>query len=85
MMEITQSNHTAAGRGGCSLTRKCALIMTEQGLTQYGITHQILWTALAEKVHVMFVGDGCSGCLIPPEEGLTISFANIFSVLAQKP
>ncbi|KAL5008164.1 hypothetical protein ScPMuIL_013745 [Solemya velum] len=37
----------------CQISQECVSIMTERGYTGYGITHQILWTMLAEKA-------GCS-------------------------
>ncbi|XP_076442852.1 uncharacterized protein LOC143281524 [Babylonia areolata] len=46
--------HGGGGGGGgqprCRLTENCGLTMTKRGLTEYSITHQILWTALAEMV-----------------------------------
>jgi hypothetical protein len=34
----------------CDISSQCAFIMTSPGLLGYGITHQILWTMLADKV-----------------------------------
>ncbi|KAJ8308493.1 hypothetical protein KUTeg_013367 [Tegillarca granosa] len=33
----------------CKISEKCAKIMTTKGLSGYGITHQILWTMLADQ------------------------------------
>ncbi|ESO83508.1 hypothetical protein LOTGIDRAFT_169202 [Lottia gigantea] len=33
----------------CTITKNCLDVMTAKGLTEYGITHQLLWTMLAEK------------------------------------
>ncbi|XP_060574645.1 uncharacterized protein LOC132732272 [Ruditapes philippinarum] len=33
----------------CDISSQCAFIMTSPGLLGYGITHQILWTMLADK------------------------------------
>ncbi|KAL8589752.1 hypothetical protein ACOMHN_027260 [Nucella lapillus] len=50
MMEITKPAQTQSqSQSRCSLSRECGLIMTQRGLTNYGITHQLLWTALAER------------------------------------
>ena len=34
----------------CVISDKCLQVMTQKGRTGYGITHQVLWTMLAEKV-----------------------------------
>ena len=34
----------------CVISSECIEIMTVKGLTGYGITHQILWTMLADQV-----------------------------------
>ncbi|XP_076464882.1 uncharacterized protein LOC143296714 [Babylonia areolata] len=56
MMEITQPKRSPLRRagghgseGGCSLSEHCGRVMTARGLTDYGITHQLLWTVLAEQ------------------------------------
>ena len=39
-----------AGGTPCDISSHCVSIMTAPGLLGYGITHQLLWTMLAEKV-----------------------------------
>lgn len=34
----------------CQIKEDCVELMTSQGLTGYGITHQILWSMLSEQV-----------------------------------
>lgn len=34
----------------CDISSQCVFLMTSPGLVGYGITHQLLWTMLAEKV-----------------------------------
>lgn len=48
MSELIGS-HKSRGES-CDISSKCAYTMTAPGLLGYGITHQILWTMLADKV-----------------------------------
>ena len=57
MMEIIQPKKTNAkndNQPSCSMSKDCAQKMTKRGLTEYGITHQLLWSGLAEKVNNSF-------------------------------
>ncbi|XP_052270218.1 UPF0764 protein C16orf89 homolog isoform X2 [Dreissena polymorpha] len=51
-MSELMGSHKPRGQP-CDISQQCALDMTAPGLLGYGITHQLLWTMLAEKV-------GCS-------------------------
>lgn len=48
MAELIGS-HKAHGKS-CDISSKCTKTMTTPGLVGYGITHQVLWTMLAEMV-----------------------------------
>ncbi|XP_041353629.1 uncharacterized protein LOC121371652 [Gigantopelta aegis] len=52
MSELTGDKQT--NRKPCLISDKCLQVMTLKGRTGYGITHQVLWTMLAEKA-------GCYG------------------------
>ena len=54
MMEVMVQNKTESGKIQCSLSKECGLVMTKRGFTDYGITHQLLWIALAEKVIFLY-------------------------------
>ncbi|XP_005094546.1 uncharacterized protein LOC101856725 [Aplysia californica] len=45
MTELMQSTELT-----CNISAECAKIMTMRGLTGYGVTHQLLWSALGEKM-----------------------------------
>ncbi|XP_067682057.1 uncharacterized protein [Haliotis asinina] len=47
MGELTGASHKY-GRS-CIISDQCVKTMTLRGLTEYGLTHQILWTMVAEK------------------------------------
>ncbi|XP_046571855.1 uncharacterized protein LOC124280019 [Haliotis rubra] len=47
MGELTGASHKY-GRS-CVISDQCVKTMTLRGLTEYGLTHQILWTMVAEK------------------------------------
>ena len=44
----SQDTHPKA----CDISVNCTNIMTTPGLLGYGLTHQLLWTMLAEKVFI---------------------------------
>ena len=52
MSELIGS-HKSGGKP-CDISSQCISIMTSPGLLGYGITHQVLWTLLAEKVQQIF-------------------------------
>ncbi|XP_052768028.1 uncharacterized protein LOC128208506 [Mya arenaria] len=47
-MTELMGSHVTHGKS-CDISNDCAFVMTAPGLVGYGITHQILWTMLAEK------------------------------------
>ncbi|KAK6183530.1 hypothetical protein SNE40_010998 [Patella caerulea] len=51
MAELTGSNRS--DKKTCFIGKECLDTMTMKGLTEYGITHQILWTMLAEKTNCL--------------------------------
>ncbi|XP_050407138.1 myb-like protein D [Patella vulgata] len=51
MAELTGSNRS--DKKTCYIGKECLDTMTMKGLTEYGITHQILWTMLAEKTNCL--------------------------------
>ena len=48
MTELIGS-HKSYG-ASCDISSECVVLMTSPGLVGYGITHQLLWTMLAQKV-----------------------------------
>ena len=48
MSELMGSHKT--GGQSCDISERCAETMSAPGLVGYGITHQLLWIMLAEKV-----------------------------------
>ncbi|XP_061172525.1 uncharacterized protein LOC133181890 [Saccostrea echinata] len=64
---MTQLTGSLGNRStSCQVTQDCVQLMTSRGLTGYGITHQILWTMLAEQagcthtVNALFKKQGSS-------------------------
>ena len=39
----------------CDISNQCVSTMTNPGFLGYGLTHQILWTMLAEKVGSLYL------------------------------
>lgn len=49
MMEIMGYQ---ASKTKCGISHFCQELMTSKGMTGYGITHQLLWTMLADQVYI---------------------------------
>ena len=75
---MVDSARKSGGGGHCHFSKLCGDIMTRRGLTDYSITHQILWTSLAEMVTVFW-------CLVCIYGSFGVSLILILLISIMKP